>query len=67
MSDETPTALGDIHVLDLTGEIGSYCTKLLADLGADVIKIEPPAGDAARSVGPFYHDDAGPERSLCFQ
>jgi benzylsuccinate CoA-transferase BbsE subunit len=66
MANDTSSALGDVRVLDLTSEIGAYCTKLLADLGADVIKIEPPGGDPARAVGPFYHDEPGPERSLSF-
>ena len=65
MADET-TALGDVRVLDLTGEIGAYCAKLLADLGADVIKIEPPGGDPTRHIGPFYHDEPGPVTSLYF-
>ncbi|MBE0481644.1 MAG: CoA transferase [Dehalococcoidia bacterium] len=58
------TALGDLRVLDLAGPIGLYCTKQLADLGADVIKIERPGGDLARSIGPFYHDQVDPQKSL---
>ncbi len=46
---------------------GPYCTKLLADLGAEVIKIEPPRiGDAARRRGPFLNDVPHPERSGLF-
>lgn len=63
---QTPAALDDIRVLDLAGEAGAYCAKLLADLGADVIKVEPPGGDATRHIGPFYHDEVDPEKSLYF-
>lgn len=59
-------ALSDLRVLDLADQKGQYCTKLLADLGADVIKVEPPGGDAARNIGPFFHDDLDPEKSLYF-
>jgi len=58
------SSLGDLKVLDLAGPMGLYCTKHLADLGADVIKIEPPGGDPARAIGPFYHGEAEPEKSL---
>ncbi|MSQ33537.1 MAG: CoA transferase [Dehalococcoidia bacterium] len=60
------TALGDLRVLELCDEKGQYMGKLLADMGADVIKVEPPGGDAARRVGPFLDDTPGPERSLSF-
>jgi len=51
-------------VLDLTDEKGFLCGKILADLGADVIKIEKPGGDKARNLGPFYHNVPDPEKSL---
>jgi len=52
------------RVLDLTDEKGFLCGKILADLGADVIKIEKPGGDASRDKGPFYHNIPDPEKSL---
>ncbi|MFC1966835.1 CaiB/BaiF CoA transferase family protein [Chloroflexota bacterium] len=56
--------LSPYRVLDLSDEKGLLCGKLLGDLGADVIKIERPGGDPTRNVGPFYHDEPGPEKSL---
>jgi crotonobetainyl-CoA:carnitine CoA-transferase CaiB-like acyl-CoA transferase len=56
--------LSPYRVLDLTGEMGLMCGKLLGDLGADVIKIEKPGGDPVRNIGPFYHDEIHPEKSL---
>ncbi len=61
-----PAALDDIRVLDLADEKGQYCGKLLADMGADVIKVEPPGGDPARRIGPFVDDIPHPDRSLFF-
>ena len=61
-------ALGHLKVLELCNLVsGPYCTKLLADLGAEVIKIEPPgAGDDARRRGPFLKDNPHPELSGLF-
>ena len=59
-------ALSGLRVLDLTGRMGGYCGLLLANLGADVILIEPPAGDPMRREGPFKNDGAHPDGSLSF-
>jgi crotonobetainyl-CoA:carnitine CoA-transferase CaiB-like acyl-CoA transferase len=49
-----------VRILDCTQALaGPYCTMLLADLGADVVKIEPPRGDMARALGPHPKDRAG--------
>jgi crotonobetainyl-CoA:carnitine CoA-transferase CaiB-like acyl-CoA transferase len=56
--------LSPYRVLDLTDEKGLLCGKILADLGANVIKVEKPGGDPARSIGPYYHDIPDPEKSL---
>jgi crotonobetainyl-CoA:carnitine CoA-transferase CaiB-like acyl-CoA transferase len=57
-------ALSPYRVLDLTTERGLICGQMLADMGADVIKVEPPGGSAARGIGPFYKDVPHPDRSL---
>lgn len=61
-----PGPLTGLRVVELTNHIGQWCGKLMADLGADVIKVEPPGGVAEREVGPFYKDQPNPERSLYF-
>jgi len=48
----------------LSNHRGQLCGKILADLGGDVLKIEPPGGDSARRIGPFVGDDPHPEKSL---
>ena len=66
MADEEqkPPMLDRYRVLDLTDERGFLCGKVLGDLGADVIKVEKPGGDAARRIGPFYKDIPHSEKSL---
>ena len=59
-------ALAGRKVLELADEKGVYCGKLLADMGADVIKIERPGGDATRDIAPFWRDERDRERSLFF-
>ncbi len=56
--------LSHYRALDLTDEKGMMCGKILADLGMEVIKVEPPGGDPARNIGPFYHHQPHPEKSL---
>ncbi len=56
--------LSGLRALDLTGETGFLCGKLLARFGIDVLKIEKPGGDPARQRGPFYKDTPDPEKSL---
>jgi benzylsuccinate CoA-transferase BbsE subunit len=63
---ESAGPLREIQVLDLADEKASFCSKLLADLGARVIKIEKPGGDASRNTGPFWKDSPHPDRSLSF-
>ena len=56
--------LGPYRVLDLTDEKGELAGSILANLGADVIKVEPPGGDPSRHRPPFFQDRADPEASL---
>ena len=60
-------ALEGVKALDLSEDIaGSFCARLLADYGADVLKLEPPRGAALRRMGPFFQDDPHPDKSLFF-
>jgi crotonobetainyl-CoA:carnitine CoA-transferase CaiB-like acyl-CoA transferase len=67
-NDMEEQSFSGLRVLDCTeGIAGPYCTKLLADFGADVIKVEKPGGgDITRRVGPFLRDEPHPEKSGTF-
>ena len=56
----------NIRVLELADKKGQWSGKLMGDLGADVIKIEPPEGESARNIGPFYQDVPDNQKSLYF-
>jgi benzylsuccinate CoA-transferase BbsE subunit len=54
------------RMLDLTDDKGALCGKLMADVGVEVIKVEPPGGCATRKIPPFLEDKPGPDRGLYF-
>ncbi len=58
MRAERSGPLADVRIVDLTQALaGPYCTMILADMGADVIKVEPKAGDGIRQIGPHTEVD----------
>ena len=62
-----PGPLEGLRVVDLTRILaGPYCTMALADLGADIVKVEQPGGDQARRNGPFFTGRDGQPRSTYF-
>ena len=61
---QVPLPLASYRALDLTEDGALLCGRMLADLGADVVQIEPPKGNPTRHIGPFYQDENLPDRSL---
>ncbi|MGB9643772.1 MAG: CoA transferase, partial [Stellaceae bacterium] len=66
MGDSGPGMLAGLRVIEIADERAEYAGLLLAGLGAEIIKIEPPEGNATRRIGPFFEDQPGLERSLFF-
>jgi crotonobetainyl-CoA:carnitine CoA-transferase CaiB-like acyl-CoA transferase len=64
MAENLPGPLAGIKVIELASEHAAYAGKLLGDLGADVVLVEPPGGHPCRSYGPFADNVSHPERSL---
>lgn len=60
------TSLKDIVIVEIGDQMGDYAALLLAGLGAEVIKLEPPAGSPSRSIGPFASAARDPEESIFF-
>jgi len=66
-SNDAPSGfLKNVRILDLAAANAGFCTKLLADLGAQVIKVEKPEGDDARGIGPFLRGKDNSRHSLSF-
>ncbi len=66
MPNEKEGALTGYRILDLADSRGAFCTRVLADLGADIVKIEKPEGDPGRNMSPFMNDTPNLEKSLYF-
>ena len=64
--DTGPGMLAGLRVIEIADERAEYTGLLLAGLGAEVVKIEPPEGNATRRIGPFLDDKPGIDRSLFF-
>ena len=64
--EEKKRLLSGIRILDLADEKASFCSKVLADLGAYVVKIEKPGGDPSRKIGPYLGNSPDPEKGLFF-
>jgi len=60
------TSFEDLKVVEIAGDIGGYAGKMFADLGADVIHIEPPEGDPVRKLPPFLHSSLQSDLSLTY-
>ena len=65
MGNAGPGMLAGLRVIEIADERAEYAGLLLAGLGAEVIKIEPPEGNATRRIGPFLEDRAGPASARC--
>src|SRR5690348_17570507 len=66
MGNAGPGMLAGLRVIEVADERAEYTGLLLAGLGAEVVKIEPPEGNATRRIGPFLDDKPGIDRSLFF-
>ena len=66
MGNAGPGMLAGLRVIEVADERAEYTGLLLAGLGAEVVKVEPPEGNATRRIGPFLEDEPGLERSLFF-
>jgi crotonobetainyl-CoA:carnitine CoA-transferase CaiB-like acyl-CoA transferase len=64
MGNAGPGMLAGLRVIEVADERAEYTGLLLAGLGAEVVKVEPPEGNATRRIGPYLDDRPGPERSL---
>ncbi|ODU29778.1 MAG: hypothetical protein ABT15_22800 [Pseudonocardia sp. SCN 73-27] len=66
MPDQEPGPLAGLRVLDLADETGAHAGRVLAELGADVVKVEPPGGEPARLRPPWYTGTDGVRRSIAW-